>query len=389
MIDLDGLVTGAASGLLHSLWILPVVALACFAVLKLASGWTPITRYRFCQAMLTIGVGFILGCGAKAYGAQNAKVASALNEAAGSQVLWQKIFIPADWITFVWLAIATAGLLLLVWRAAGLAFARTHSRQATPDIAALVDQEARELLGQNRLAVRVTDFVASPFVFGIRKPVLLLPADLPEVLGPGQLRLIARHEIAHIRNRDVLSLYGESVARSMFFFNPAMHVLLRMLGRERERAADSLAAPDAPRRGTLARALAVLADKHSETEMPALSAGAAGGDLRDRVLDLLGMQPREDRSAFRVVIALSAFAAFGATASAAIVPLPAHQVEPDAAMLGVERANSAASTDPFDESEAAFEEAERAFDRGDIATGERLVERAEALHDEAERTSPR
>ena len=77
-----------------------------------------------------------------------------------------------------------------------------------------------------------------PGIFGIRKPVLLLPEGILDRLTPAQLQAIVAHELCHVRRRDNLAAAIHMVVEAMFWFYPLVWWLQARLVEERERACD-------------------------------------------------------------------------------------------------------------------------------------------------------
>jgi bla regulator protein blaR1 len=77
-----------------------------------------------------------------------------------------------------------------------------------------------------------------PGVFGIFRPVLLLPAGMAERLGDAQLKAILAHELCHVRRRDNLAAAVHMVVEALFWFHPLVWWLGARLVAERERACD-------------------------------------------------------------------------------------------------------------------------------------------------------
>lgn len=87
-------------------------------------------------------------------------------------------------------------------------------------------RSAANRMGLRRLpAARVLPGLASPCVFGIPAPRLLLPAELPAAeLEPSLL-----HELAHVRRGDLLVGALISLVRTLFWFHPLVHLGARRL----------------------------------------------------------------------------------------------------------------------------------------------------------------
>jgi bla regulator protein BlaR1 len=77
-----------------------------------------------------------------------------------------------------------------------------------------------------------------PGIFGIFRPVLLLPAGIAERLDDAQLDAIIAHELCHARRRDNLMAAVHMVIEAVFWFHPLVWWLGARLVDERERACD-------------------------------------------------------------------------------------------------------------------------------------------------------
>ncbi len=77
-----------------------------------------------------------------------------------------------------------------------------------------------------------------PGVFGIFRPVLLLPEGIFDRLTPAQLRAIVAHELCHVRNRDNLTAAIHMFVETVFWFHPLVWWLGTRMVEERERACD-------------------------------------------------------------------------------------------------------------------------------------------------------
>ena len=100
---------------------------------------------------------------------------------------------PVNWIPAVlctfW-AIGSAALIFSWWRQ--WRNLRTALREASP-----LDLK----IG---IEAMISPAFAEPGVFGVRRPILLLPAGITDRLTPPQLKAIVAHEQCHVRRRDNL-----------------------------------------------------------------------------------------------------------------------------------------------------------------------------------------
>lgn len=115
-------------------------------------------------------------------------------------------------------------------------------RQAVP----LPEGRERDALNRLQRAAgihRHIDVLASsthlePGVFGIVRPILLLPAGIADHLEDAQLDAIIAHELCHIRRRDNLAAAFHMIVQAVFWFHPLAWWLGARLVDERERACD-------------------------------------------------------------------------------------------------------------------------------------------------------
>jgi beta-lactamase regulating signal transducer with metallopeptidase domain/protocatechuate 3,4-dioxygenase beta subunit len=96
--------------------------------------------------------------------------------------------------------------------------------------------------------VTTSSLVRSPMAVGIWQPQVILPEGLLEQLGNAELRGVLTHEVAHIARRDLVVVFGQNLAVSLFWLHPLVHVLNRQLALAREEVCDNhvLKTIDAP-----------------------------------------------------------------------------------------------------------------------------------------------
>jgi beta-lactamase regulating signal transducer with metallopeptidase domain len=84
-------------------------------------------------------------------------------------------------------------------------------------------------------------FVRVPMVIGHLKPVILIPAGLIAGLPAEQIEAVLLHELAHIRRHDYIVNFLQTIAETVFFFNPGLLWMSSMLRDERENCCDDMA----------------------------------------------------------------------------------------------------------------------------------------------------
>ena len=134
-------------------------------------------------------------------------------------------------------------------------------------------------------------------VWGIAKPVILLPASLIANCSMHEVEAILAHELAHIRRWDLAAELVQRLIESVFFFNPAVWWISRQVRLEREACCDALAVSVIQEPARYAAVLADAAERtRSAAAMPAVMAMTEGsnGHLLDRVRRILVPESRPE-----------------------------------------------------------------------------------------------
>lgn len=90
------------------------------------------------------------------------------------------------------------------------------------------------------MALRVSRRLDMPGVFGLWRPVILIPERLLGTLDAEAWRHILRHEFGHVRRRDVLWQAWAALTVSLHWFNPVVWWVQRRMQADRELACDAL-----------------------------------------------------------------------------------------------------------------------------------------------------
>jgi beta-lactamase regulating signal transducer with metallopeptidase domain len=80
--------------------------------------------------------------------------------------------------------------------------------------------------------------VDSPILFGLLRPVILLPADIAKWTSAEERRAMISHELAHLERRDQWINLFQITINTIFFFHPMVRYAGRQLSIEREIACD-------------------------------------------------------------------------------------------------------------------------------------------------------
>ena len=87
------------------------------------------------------------------------------------------------------------------------------------------------------VSVRLGDAVTVPMVWGLFRPVILLPADADE-WEPERQRAVLLHELAHIQRQDWLLQTIAQITCAVYWFNPLLWFAVRRMQAEAEQACD-------------------------------------------------------------------------------------------------------------------------------------------------------
>ena len=104
-----------------------------------------------------------------------------------------------------------------------------------------IQQLADELQIRRRIQLLQSEIVQVPVVIGVLKPVILIPLGILSQLPPEQVEAILLHELAHIKRKDYLVNLLQSLAETIFFFNPAVLWVSSLIRDERENCCDDIA----------------------------------------------------------------------------------------------------------------------------------------------------
>jgi len=131
--------------------------------------------------------------------------------------------------------------------------------------------------------------LVEPAVFGIFRPILLLPESIGDALSPEQLNAIIAHELCHIRRRDNLGAAVHMAVEAVFWFHPLVWWIGARLVEERERACDEEVLGMGHHPQGYAEGILKICELHLEAPL-ACTAGVAGSDLTKRIEAIMTTQ---------------------------------------------------------------------------------------------------
>jgi uncharacterized protein (TIGR03435 family) len=177
------------------------------------------------------------------------------------------------------------GLLLLIWAAGfvsvGIRWGRRWTRMNADA------RKARAIEMGLPIPVRSSAMLREPGVFGVFRPVLLLPEGITNRLTGAQLDAIVAHEMCHVRRRDNLMTSMHMVVEAVFWFHPLVWWIGARLIEERERACDEEVLRAGNDAQTYAEGILKVCEFYLKSPLECV-AGVAGGSLNKRIEDIMG-----------------------------------------------------------------------------------------------------
>lgn len=144
-------------------------------------------------------------------------------------VIWDRIiYNRMNILAYVWLIGAIALMLLNVVRYVRLNIKIRKNGEV------ISCPETREYTDR-KINVRVWENVASPFMTGVFRPMLILPKT---ELSSEQLHNILRHEMTHFKRHDILYKWFAEFVKCVHWFNPAAWYISKQISTECEISCD-------------------------------------------------------------------------------------------------------------------------------------------------------
>lgn len=180
---------------------------------------------------------------------------------------------------------------------------RWRSGVTRGDYRALLDETARDLK-VTAPEMFVCEAISTPAVTGVLHPQLLLPH---EHYDSSDLRYILRHELCHLKRRDMLLKLVLLAANAMHWFNPVVYLMLRQADEDIELACDSAATDglDRAERAAYSRTLLAAVQSHVRALPATTCFGGTVERLKRRITNVLGAQKKRGLGVVALVLALT------------------------------------------------------------------------------------
>jgi uncharacterized protein (TIGR03435 family) len=185
---------------------------------------------------------------------------------------------------------------------------------------------------QLNLPIQVMSSAArlEPGVFGIRKPVLLLPEGITDRLTPPQLEAVIAHEMCHVRRQDNLTATIHMVVEAIFWFHPLVWWIRQRLVEERERACDEEVLREANDPRIYAEGILNVCRFYLESPLVCVS-GVTGSNLKRRIEAIMANRTADSLTFGRaLLLATAAVAAVAGPIAIGILYAPASHAQSQA-----------------------------------------------------------
>ena len=177
-------------------------------------------------------------------------------------------------LLFIW---ASGVLVLAFFWARGWWSLRTVAKTASP------------LPLQSDVPILSSASLMEPGVFGIFRPVMMLPQGILDRLNAAQMRAIVAHEMCHVRRRDNLTFALHMLVETVFWFHPLVWFLRARLIEERERACDEAVLQSGSEAEVYAEGILNVCKFYVESPLACVS-GVTGSDLKQRIVRIMTEQ---------------------------------------------------------------------------------------------------
>jgi beta-lactamase regulating signal transducer with metallopeptidase domain len=164
-----------------------------------------------------------------------------------------------EWIAIIWFAGFAFFALQLAQIGFQLLKLRSAARLPEKDLHALAQKISSNFGSRRPVEIVISKAVVSPFVCGFIHPTIILPELLLQHLSQSQVSALLSHEIAHVRQHDLVWSIGWQWMKAAFWFHPLIWRIPAAHSLACEQEADRLAATQIKDSGLYAQLLAQLA----------------------------------------------------------------------------------------------------------------------------------
>jgi len=273
--------------LIHSIWIALLILSLLRLILNSMADRNSELRYRVAVLSMLLFIGSVTASFLLIFSPEH--LVQAVSETGGNSFLFSLVmkdnspvqlaknpylvFIFCSYLYFAAIPV------LLIRSAASLRYLRKMKESGTPvqDVWYRRFELLKRSLGiHRRVTLMETESLKVPALIGFLKPVILVPAGMFSNLSLAQVETILMHELYHLRRFDSIANVIQLFFENLFFYNPALWGISRIIRNEREKCCDDRVLDSCADPLSYAKALYKLAgQKHQFTH---LVTGAGGTD---------------------------------------------------------------------------------------------------------------
>ncbi len=207
------------------------------------------------------------------------------------RITWWRPLETRQWMLLVWIAGLTVLLLGTGARAIRFGMMLTGSRIEIDD---RLREKIQTLAQTFRPGLTVKAFqlegISQPFVWGILKGVIYLPANFAQTSTENKRCSVLLHEIAHVVRLDPLVNLIQVLAQSVYWFHPMVWVANKKIRAEREKCCDEIAIAQldtSPKEYGSAIIDTLMHEYKSRMAVPTLAVAGPVKNLEDRIKTIM------------------------------------------------------------------------------------------------------
>ena len=295
--------TAIYTALLHSLWMGLVLAVLTSIIVITTRKRTALLRYNLlatalCLFLLSMGIVFYTSLQQKQVSGtataqqsslQNAELIkqpvvadhSILENVAAVFDIWSNY---ANQIVLIWFLIICAKSTQMMMGIRGVRYLKTTQVFSAGTFWEEKVIEIANKLNISRPVVILQSGLAKvPMIAGHLKPVILIPLGLLNGLATKEVEAIISHELAHLKRNDYLVNLVQNFVEIVFFFNPGVLWISKLIKEERENCCDDLALSCMENKHQYIKALISCQEFSTANPRYAMAITGRKNSLKDRV----------------------------------------------------------------------------------------------------------
>lgn len=168
-------------------------------------------------------------------------------------------------------------------------------------------------LGESRLPeLYLSDEAASPYLFGVARPSIVLPKRIADELSAADLNSVLRHELNHWQRRDPWVGWLQVLAQGLFWFHPFVWLANARLRHERECVCDEAVLRagkcEPVRYGEALLAVLAAARGRSSVQGSLVGVFEPGANIQSRLEEIMSYEPEKRQFGVSSYVFLATFA---------------------------------------------------------------------------------